>query len=118
MEDKGLRHDVCAVIRDALNALESQDELWERNNDLQQRNRRLEKELEKERKKVKELEHALKAEPYPDCLTLHDDGEDYPPDPHCDKWDVWMDKYENSVCDECKGRFGKEQLLEALNRKG
>lgn len=73
-------------------------------------NKRLRKAIEKERQRNEELEKALAAPPYPDCREVYDDGEGYPPNVLCKKWDIWIDEFE-SVCERCQGKFSKEQIV-------
>ena len=58
---------------------------------------------------IMELVHALEAKPYPDCLESYDDGDDYPPNYKCTKWDLWLD-YAPKICDKCRGRMWKEDI--------
>lgn len=49
-----------------------------------------------------------------DCpyFNSYDDGEDYPPNFHCEKSGVWFDEID--TCFKCRGQWSKEQLIECL----
>lgn len=104
------KSELVHLMKNALNALEENQTKNEIIRELKCENRKLKKELEYEKLRNKELEIALDAPPYPECRAFFDDGDGYPPNVICKKWNIWIDDEWSDLCEKCRGRFRKEQI--------